>query len=341
MFGTFNFERMNETDVRENIVAKLIGKLGFRHSTDNDVITEQILRYPRASLGRKKEGDPVLRGKADYILEAERKYRWTAEAKSPAGSITSDDIEQAYTYAYHPEVRAVYFLVTNGREFLVFRTVYGPGVSPVLRFGYSDLQSQFQTLENILSPSALKRDFPDWKPDTGRPLAAGLRSFAKAINGSMTISQVDYPPLNSRLIGLKSYVREGSIERAADGGILVYLKFGSSHAQMDQTARDWGLEMMEFTTPENEISTDPIKPTLFSSVRNWRVEKGSRFFVPQAGQYQVAPIAMNFATSTEAAVVLRGTRLIGQFRGSMKVTFQVPFEFPEITIGGEFEVEIS
>ena len=79
------------------------------------VIREQSLRYPRKFLGRKDlSKDPELRGKADYILEAKRKVRWVLEAKAPDGQITQDDIEQAWSYANHPEVRAVYFVLCNG-----------------------------------------------------------------------------------------------------------------------------------------------------------------------------------------------------------------------------------
>lgn len=54
MFGEFKFERMNETDVRENIVSPLLKELQYRHSTPNDVITEQTLRYPKSFIGSKK-----------------------------------------------------------------------------------------------------------------------------------------------------------------------------------------------------------------------------------------------------------------------------------------------
>ncbi|NQU99490.1 MAG: type I restriction enzyme HsdR N-terminal domain-containing protein, partial [Parcubacteria group bacterium] len=110
MFGEYNFERMNETDVRENVIVPLLRELGYRHSSSNDIITEQTLRYPKRYIGKKKGGkDPDLRGKADYILDVENRLRWVIEVKAPELEISIDDIEQAYTYAYHPEVRAIYF----------------------------------------------------------------------------------------------------------------------------------------------------------------------------------------------------------------------------------------
>ena len=37
-----------------------------------------------------------------------------------------DVIEQAGTYSNHPEVRAIYFVISNGRTLTVFRTTDGP-----------------------------------------------------------------------------------------------------------------------------------------------------------------------------------------------------------------------
>ena len=114
MFDPLDFTNLNETDVREEILAPLIRSLGYRSGTENDVIREQSLRYPRAFLGRKKPGqDPVLRGKADYILDARNAVRWVIEAKAPDVELDLDAVEQAYTYASHPEVRAVYFVLSN------------------------------------------------------------------------------------------------------------------------------------------------------------------------------------------------------------------------------------
>ena len=61
--------------------------------------------------------DPLLRGKADYILEASGKVRWVIEAKAPDVQIDIDAIEQAWSYASHAEIRAVYFVLSNGKEF--------------------------------------------------------------------------------------------------------------------------------------------------------------------------------------------------------------------------------
>lgn len=103
IFEALDFKNFNETDVREEIIAPLIRYLGYRSGTLHEVIREQSLCYPKASMGRKKpNSDPVLRGKADYILEAGGSVRWIIEAKAPDVEIDTDAIEQAFTYANHP-----------------------------------------------------------------------------------------------------------------------------------------------------------------------------------------------------------------------------------------------
>jgi hypothetical protein len=116
-----DFGTMNETDVREIIVRPLIERLGYRHGTDANIRTEQTLRYARSFLGRKNpKKDPPLVGRADYICDVISFGRWIVEVKSPGQDLTQDDVEQAHTYAAHPEIAATFFLVTNGRVFRLY-----------------------------------------------------------------------------------------------------------------------------------------------------------------------------------------------------------------------------
>jgi predicted type IV restriction endonuclease len=113
-FENYDFRLLNEADIREEIIAPFLRYLGYRSGTSANVIREQILKYPKVFLGRKdSKKDPELRGRADYICEVDKSIRWIIEAKPPQGAITSDDVEQAYTYANHPEIRAVYFCLIN------------------------------------------------------------------------------------------------------------------------------------------------------------------------------------------------------------------------------------
>ena len=105
-FPLLPFERMNEADVREEVLAPIIRILGYRTGTEFNVIREQGLRYSKLYLGRKNPSkDPELRGKADYILEIRDRVRWVLEAKAPCVDIAANDIEQAWSYANHPLIR--------------------------------------------------------------------------------------------------------------------------------------------------------------------------------------------------------------------------------------------
>src|ERR1700739_4327959 len=184
MLEPIQFENLNEADVREEVIAPLLRRLGYKSGTPNNVIREQSLRYPRLSLGRQDpRKDHELRGTADYILEIENRLRWVLEAKAPDPAIGVDDVEQAWSYANHPEVRAIYFALCNGRSLAVYRTSYGPEVPPVLSVTYDRFDQDFQLIENLLGPGALLRDFPNTAIDVGIPIAPGLRSIARITNG--------------------------------------------------------------------------------------------------------------------------------------------------------------
>jgi hypothetical protein len=118
-----NFDSMNETDVREVIVRPLIESLGYGRDAETRILTEKRLRYDRSFLGHKKpKKDPPLVGRADYICEVISFGRWVVEVKSPSKELSQDVVEQAHTYAMHPEIAASFFLITNGRKFRLYET---------------------------------------------------------------------------------------------------------------------------------------------------------------------------------------------------------------------------
>lgn len=335
MFGEFNFDRMNETDVRENIVSPLLKELQYRHSTNNDVITEQTLRYPKSYIGRKKNSDPALRGKADYILEVDGRIRWVVEVKAPYVAIGTDDIDQAYSYAYHPEVRALYFVVTNGREFQIFRTIDGPETPPVLSLDYSNLKSNFQILSNILSPESLKRDYPDFVLDTGKPIAPGFRSFVKIISGKINYSEnsLGHAPLK----GMNIFVSEGAVQREERGGMVAYLNTESPFQQMQELNKMLGMESFEIFTNDEVISDSPTKPTVFSCEIKYVIPRGTRLYDFTTGRHNISSIDLNVNTRTEARGFLSGNKFSGEFIASFNFS-ALPMP---ISMNGNFEIKIG
>ncbi len=339
MYGAFDFDRMNETDVRENILSRLLRELGYAHSTPADIITEQPLRYPRLSLGRKKPADPFLRGKVDYILEIDRRLRWVVEAKAPNAAVSIDDREQAWSYANHPEVRGIYALVSNGREFEIYRANEGPHAPPILAFSYEQLEDHFQTLKNLLGPDSLRRDFGAVRLDVGRPLGRGLRSFAKIASGSMTYTDHTGPiPMPPHLSGLTLHLVEGAVERY-EGKIFAYLKVRSSHRQLTELTRTLGIENFELSTDAADISTDSAHPTVFQGPLDWTIPAGTPVFDIVSGTTQATPVSILAQTVTTARGALVGRQFHGAFVLEVRMTMQgltIPFRAT-----GDFEFTIE
>ncbi|MES2039668.1 MAG: hypothetical protein V4495_17775 [Pseudomonadota bacterium] len=330
------FEKLNETDIREEIIAPLIRRLGYRSGTDDNVIREQILRYPKLTLGRKTpKKDPFLRGRADYILEAKQRVRWVIEAKAPEVSIGIDDVEQAWTYANHQEVRAVYFVLCNGRIFNVYRTAYSPDSPPVLSLLYEELDSQYQTISNALGPDALLRDFPEIKIDFGVPIAPGLRSIARITNG---LIRYENNSLNlSVLSELQNGVQEGAIERDANGCLVAFLRTTGPSRSLHELNERLGLGEFEMTSSDNVISTNPAKPTIFGFDKQVILPAGEKLLDMNTWQHITIPVNITCHVSIEAI----GTMIKNTFSGKFLTCMKYPGAGMEVKLLGSFDIHLA
>lgn len=264
MFTPLSFEKFNESDVREEVIAPLLRRLGYKTGGENNITREQLLRYPKISLGRKDpKKDPELRGKADYIMEVGGRLRWVLEAKAPEVAIDVDAIEQAWTYSNHTEIRAIYFVLCNGRTLSVFRTVHAPDADALLSLNYEELETKFQLLTNLLSPEALMRDFPSLEVDVGLPIASGLRSIARITNGMIRYEQnsLGLALLNDLQVAITS----GAVEREESGRLIAFLKTASPSRFLQELNERLGLAQFEMISEHTQLSTDIQSPTVFSS----------------------------------------------------------------------------
>lgn len=257
-----SFINFNETDVREVVLAPLIRSLGYRSGSEHNVVREQSLRYPREFLGRKNaKKDPILRGKADYILEAGSKVRWVIEAKSPDVEIDFDSVEQAYTYANHPEIRAIYFALCNGKRFIVFQTNLGSEADSLLDLTFEELQDKRQVIENLLSPHSILHDHPVIEKDIGVPIGPGLRSVVRITNGVISYSgnSINLPALTELQTGISG----GAVERNEDGQMVVFLNTVAPTRSMQLLNQRLGLTSFEMVSDDKCISNDSQNPTVF------------------------------------------------------------------------------
>jgi hypothetical protein len=155
----------NESDVREDVAMPLLLALGYAAGTVNHIIREKALEYSNSSLGRKKRTDPPLRGRADYILTVLGAGSWTLEIKAEDVEIDRNAIEQAITYAGHPEVSGSYAAILNGIRFVVFHNTQRSDERPLIDLQVGTIAALASALESTLSPTAIRLDCSPPKVD--------------------------------------------------------------------------------------------------------------------------------------------------------------------------------
>lgn len=315
-FPEYNFDAMNEADVREEIVAPLIRHLGYRTGTEHDVIREQTLAYDRTQLGRRKPTDPILRGRADYICDAGGLARWVIEAKGPEQPLDAEAEAQAWSYANHGEVRAVYFVLTNGREFKLFVTNRGPAQALLFQCSYAELGAKLLWIENTLRPENVIRDHPDIRIDSGEPLAPGLRSSARITSGRMSISRV-MPDALAPIAQLENVITAGSVERRDDGTLYVYYTARSPIQSIQQTNSVLGFGEIELFSPDHAISVDRDNPTKLFGGREIVIPKGIELLNILDWKKNVAPVTMTATVSWEALGYLHGHTFTGTYDSTL------------------------
>lgn len=334
-----NFDAMNETDVREIIVRPLLNRLGYEHGTENTIRTEQTFRYAKAFLGRKNAAkDPPLVGRADYILEVASIGRWVVEVKGAAEELGRDVVEQAHTYAAHPEVAALYFMVTNGRSFRLYRT--SSLDAPLMAWDFADNEDVFLALVNLVGPDAIRRRVDLLKPDTGKPLGRGLGSEVQIIGGWIRYEDhsSNHPFLEmimDEVNGLRLPITGGTVRRAADGRLHAKLHTAKAMPMAGEIA-----EMLEVTdgydfyAADELISTDREWPTIFQNLIQSNAPIGTQMKVPGMGTF-AAPFGFRFAATTEAVGFVNGD----VFTGTMALDYQFAFEGMPLMVKAAMEAQ--
>ena len=268
----------NETDVREEIAMPILSLLGYQRGTANDILRESPLKYPREFLGRKKKTDPPLRGIPDYVLKVTGAGRWVLEVKAPNVEIGQNEIEQAITYARHPEVSATYAAVLNGRRIVIFHHSQRSEDDPVLDFNIESPAIAAQKLTGVLSPPAIRRVCNPPKVDVGIPLAEGLRSSAEIRGGNIGYSDYQWnsshelpsefaaqqEEVRRGMLGYRTDITGGKVWRGADDRIRATLEWSMPHIDLLQFARDKKLQEVEYVALSGYLSSDPGDPDTFS-----------------------------------------------------------------------------
>ncbi|MDR2490515.1 MAG: type I restriction enzyme HsdR N-terminal domain-containing protein [Spirochaetaceae bacterium] len=168
LFGNFDFDAVtanadfNEADVRAVIIDPMLKELGFTHET---ILREKALQSPFLRTGSKKRKVSLI---PDYVMKVQNSFAWVLDAKAPCVSVLdADAVEQAYSYAAHPEIRSIYFALCNGIEFACWRTT--ETAKPVLYFNISEIDVYWKELRRLLSPESFQTGNTAVYPDIAPP----------------------------------------------------------------------------------------------------------------------------------------------------------------------------
>lgn len=152
LYKDFNFSllddpRFKEESVREELIAPLIKDLGYSNSGNTQVIRNHGLKHPFVSIGSSRKNITII---PDYLMQVSEKPAWIIEAKSPKEQITdTKHIEQAYSYAIHPEIRVNYFALCNGHNFILYN-INRP--KPLFHISLRTIDLYRNMLKELLAP---------------------------------------------------------------------------------------------------------------------------------------------------------------------------------------------
>jgi len=141
----------------------MLKRLGYQPSGTTRIQRSKALKHPFIRIGSRKRPVNIV---PDYTLWHEDKPVLILEAKKPSEEILhSHHVEQAYSYAIHPEIRCKHFALCNGRQIAIFH-VEEP--APLLVLSIQDLDKRWSDLEKYLTPRYLQNPLlRSFQPDLG------------------------------------------------------------------------------------------------------------------------------------------------------------------------------
>jgi len=156
LFGKLDFSALyrnpdfKEDSVREVIILPILEALGYNES---NIVRSKTLNHPFLKIGSNKKIPIKLI--PDYCLKVQNNYAFVLDAKAPSEKVVdSENVEQVYSYATHPEIRATYFALCNGVEFSVYRT--GSSNQPFLFFPVDRIEENWEKVKQLLSPDCFQ-----------------------------------------------------------------------------------------------------------------------------------------------------------------------------------------
>lgn len=162
----FDDPEIKEDSVRELVIAPILVRLGYLPSGSTRVTRSKSLQHPFIRVGTRKHPVTTI---PDYTIYVDDKPLFVLDAKAPNQNVLSDDhLQQAYSYAIHPEIRCEEFGLCNGRELVIFNT---QKTEPLLHLRFEEFESNWNDIEKFLAPRFLREPIlRRFAPDFGLSL---------------------------------------------------------------------------------------------------------------------------------------------------------------------------
>jgi len=159
----FDDPEIKEDSVRELVIAPILARLGYGPSGRVRVARSKSLKNSFIRVGTRNHPVTTI---PDYTIYVDDKPVFVLDAKAPGQDVLdSDHIQQAYSYAIHPEVRCEEFGLCNGRKLVAFSVAQE---EPLVVFDFDEIEERWEEVERLLSPQYLKEPaMRRFKPDFG------------------------------------------------------------------------------------------------------------------------------------------------------------------------------
>ncbi|MEO5913566.1 MAG: hypothetical protein ABIS50_05000 [Luteolibacter sp.] len=172
MFGhlTLDFIKspdFKEDSVRELVILPILNRLGYSAMGEAGVKRSKTLQHPFIRVGTTNHPVNII---PDYTLCYKEKPIFILDAKSPSQDVLDPKhLQQAYSYAIHPEVKTREFGLCNGSHLAVFSI---DSSTPLLHLGFQDFEEKWQEIEKALLPDNLLNPvLRQYQPDFGMKIA--------------------------------------------------------------------------------------------------------------------------------------------------------------------------
>ena len=160
-FGLLDTPEFKEDSVREEIILPILRRLGYSASPPNQICRSVKLQHPYVYIGSKKQNISIF---PDYMIKRNDTNFFVLDAKAPSENvIQGKNVEQAYSYAIHKEVRTQLFALCNGREFALYHVSHWPAL---LNFFVPEIENHWRELAAHIGSEVVRRD-ATFLPDLG------------------------------------------------------------------------------------------------------------------------------------------------------------------------------